>query len=217
MIRGCTVGLLAAVLMVGCAFWSEHGSKSASSGERYNELVVLVPKPSGNAGAIVLRHQGQEVLLDKPYQAALVHDSGLLETSTLSAQEVRREFAGTVAALPARPKVYTVYFVEGKSDLTEASAAQFEATLGEAILAELAARPAPEISVTGHADSVGSDRFKNQLSMARAQRVRDELIKRRIPEPRIVSVTGRGMRDPLIATGPGVAEPRNRRVEISIR
>ncbi len=217
MLRGCAVGVVVAVLIAGCSLKREHGIRHASGEKRYDEMVVLIPKAGGQAGAVVVRYQGKEVLINRPYQSARVRNSGALETGMLSRQEVQREFAGTLAALPPRPKTYTVYFVEGKDDLTDASVAQFEAILSEAIRSELAARPAPEVSIVGHTDSVGSERFNDQLSMARAQRVKDELVKRGIPAGRIVGVYGRGMRDPVVVTGPSVAEPRNRRVEISVR
>jgi outer membrane protein OmpA-like peptidoglycan-associated protein len=54
------------------------------------------------------------------------------------------------------------------------------------------------------------------LSLRRAERCRDELIKLGIPKVRI-SVAGRGEREPEVPTADEVAEPRNRRVEISVR
>jgi OmpA-OmpF porin, OOP family len=50
-----------------------------------------------------------------------------------------------------------------------------------------------------------------------AQRVRMELIRRGIRPEQIESVAGRGKREPLVPHGPGVPEPKNRRVEISVR
>jgi outer membrane protein OmpA-like peptidoglycan-associated protein len=46
--------------------------------------------------------------------------------------------------------------------------------------------------------------------------VRRALLARGIPA-QDVSVVGRGEREPLVATGDNVAEPRNRRVEIYVR
>ena len=46
--------------------------------------------------------------------------------------------------------------------------------------------------------------------------MRDALIARGIPAEDIVA-EGRGKRDPLVATGEGVSEARNRRVEIIVR
>jgi outer membrane protein OmpA-like peptidoglycan-associated protein len=46
--------------------------------------------------------------------------------------------------------------------------------------------------------------------------VRDDLVKRGISAERI-EVSGRGKREPLVPTSAGVSEPKNRRVEISVR
>ena len=81
---------------------------------------------------------------------------------------------------------------------------------------EIAARPYPEILVIGHTDAVGNAEFNDQLSRQRAQRVRDDLVKRGIAVDHI-EVSGRGKREPLIPTSEGVSEPKNRRVEINVR
>ena len=54
------------------------------------------------------------------------------------------------------------------------------------------------------------------LSLRRAERVRNDLIGRGIPGDKI-QVAGRGEREPLVPTEDEVAEPRNRRVEITVR
>jgi len=84
------------------------------------------------------------------------------------------------------------------------------------IFAEIARRPAPEIVIIGHTDRVGNAQYNDALSLRRAERCRDELIKLGIPKVRI-SVAGRGYREPEVPTADQVSEPRNRRVEISVR
>jgi outer membrane protein OmpA-like peptidoglycan-associated protein len=80
----------------------------------------------------------------------------------------------------------------------------------------LGRRPAPEIAVIGHTDRVGSVQSNDALSLRRAQRIRDDMGKLGVPVDQI-QVAGRGEREPLVATEDEVAEPRNRRVEISVR
>ena len=84
------------------------------------------------------------------------------------------------------------------------------------MLDEIKRRPEPDMLVTGHADNVGSDAFNDKLSLARAERMRELLTGRGIPPDRI-QVAGRGKREPLVNTRDGVAEERNRRVEINVR
>lgn len=69
----------------------------------------------------------------------------------------------------------------------------------------------------GHADAIGGESRNDRLSLQRARKIRNALVKLGIPEDHI-SVAGRGAREPLYPTEkPGMPEPRNRRVEISVR
>ena len=84
------------------------------------------------------------------------------------------------------------------------------------IFAALSTRVDPEILLIGHTDAVGTGRYNDRLSEERAMRVRDALVRLGIAEETIV-VEWRGKREPLVATDDGVAEPKNRRVEIEVR
>jgi outer membrane protein OmpA-like peptidoglycan-associated protein len=86
----------------------------------------------------------------------------------------------------------------------------------EKMFVELAKRPAAEIAVIGHTDTVGSIKFNDKLSLQRANRVRQLLITRGVP-PGGIAIAGRGERELLVATGDEVQEPKNRRVEINVR
>ena len=101
--------------------------------------------------------------------------------------------------------------VEGKDELTQES----KAAIVE-VRDELLRRPAPDITVTGHTDAIGSDRFNDQLSQLRAKRVKDELIRAGV-RPATIALVARGSREPLYPNAAGKAEPRNRRVEITAR
>ena len=134
-----------------------------------------------------------------------------METGTSTPQEVQQVFGPALAAQPTRPVSFTLYFLEGKDELTPESTQVF----GQ-IGAEIARRPAPEIVVIGHTDRVGTAQANDALSLRRAGRVRDDLVRVGIAADRI-TVAGRGEREPLIPTEDEVAEPRNRRVEINVR
>lgn len=194
------------------ATYDEPGAlRRDSSGFREVTLIIL-PKPDGRAGAVVVRRGDQELVVDQPYAAATIRGDGTLQPAVVDAKRVQAEFGDALNALPARPEVLVLHFVEGKDEFTPESLSRLDA-----VLAEIQRRAAPEITVTGHADSAGSRRFNDKLSLARAKRVRDELVRRGIPTEHIVSVAGRGEREPVVPTAEGVAEPRNRRVEIGIR
>ena len=59
-------------------------------------------------------------------------------------------------------------------------------------------------------------RCNDALALRRAETVRAMLIARGVAPENIVAV-GRGKRELLVPTADGVAEPRNRRVEIVVR
>lgn len=71
------------------------------------------------------------------------------------------------------------------------------------------------IVVTGHTDTVGSLRYNQALSERRAAAVKREMIRDGFNGTMIATV-GRNFSDPLIATGPGVREPQNRRSVIDL-
>jgi outer membrane protein OmpA-like peptidoglycan-associated protein len=63
---------------------------------------------------------------------------------------------------------------------------------------------------------VGSDDYNDTLSRQRAEVARQALVYRGLAAEQAVTV-GRGKREPVVPTADGVAEARNRRVEILVR
>lgn len=176
-----------------------------------DELVVVLPSADGHVGMVVVERKGERAVLNQAYAASRIVDGSPPQAQQLSMSEVRGEFAGALAALPERPKSFVVYFQEGNDELTEESRVEFEK-----ILAELRERAAPDVVVIGHTDRLAADDYNDRLSLQRAQRVREELTRLGIPRDRI-QAAGRGERELLVPTADGVAEPRNRRVEINVR
>jgi outer membrane protein OmpA-like peptidoglycan-associated protein len=111
-----------------------------------------------------------------------------------------------------RPVSFIVSFASGSlKELTPEATVVFEQ-----VKAELAMRPAPEITVIGHTDLVGNADANDKLSGIRAEVVKHLLVAAGLKADRI-EAAGRGEREPLVPTAHGVAEARNRRVEINIR
>lgn len=176
-----------------------------------HDQVTILPKKDGSIGGVVVHQDDFTLLLDKPYATAIVEGPGLVTESVYDAGEAAQNFAGVLAALPAEPAKFLLYFQEAKDELTPDSEEEVEK-----IIADLANRPAPEISVIGHTDSVGTTQYNDKLSLQRAERVRTVFVERGIPEASITAA-GRGKRELLVPTADGVAEPQNRRVEINVR
>jgi outer membrane protein OmpA-like peptidoglycan-associated protein len=176
-----------------------------------DDLYVLMPDHEGKTGALSVESGGQQAVLDRPYASARVTEPGRVAAGAVTEQEARQAFGAALEAQPARPTSFILYFLEGRDELTPDS----RQLLGR-IIDEIARRPAPEIVVIGHTDRVGAIPFNDALSLRRAERVRDELVKVGIAADRI-RVAGRGEREPLVPTADEVAEARNRRVEINVQ
>ena len=71
------------------------------------------------------------------------------------------------------------------------------------------------VMVTGHTDTVGSDRYNQALSVRRAQAVKDEMVRQGLTNDSI-AIEGKSFHDPLVPTGPNVREPKNRRAVIDL-
>jgi outer membrane protein OmpA-like peptidoglycan-associated protein len=175
------------------------------------EFVAVLPAADGHVGGVVVRSAGGERVLDQPFAANRIRVDGASEPARASSEEIQKAFSGTLEALPGRPTSFLLYFLEGKDELTSQSRAELDKVFGE-----LKRRPAPDIVVIGHTDTVGSLSFNDKLSLARAERVRDMLVGLGIVPSRI-QVAGRGKRELVVATEDNTPEPRNRRVEINVR
>ncbi len=175
------------------------------------EMVAVIPAADGHVGAVVVRGASGEQVIDRAFVARHVKADGTVESAPVAQETVHAAFGDTISALPGRPANFTLYFLEGKDELTPASKAELDKVLGE-----LRRRPAPDIVVTGHTDTKGDLAYNDKLSLARAERVRDMLLGLGLDAQRI-QVAGRGKRELLVSTDDNVAEARNRRVEISVR
>jgi len=176
-----------------------------------NTFVVLLPDEGGAASSVTVGEGSGRKVLDKPYSAAAVDTKGKVETKTITAEEAKRTFAEALAAQPPQAVSFTLYFETNSTEVTTASRADLDA-----LFAEVAKRQAVEMQVTGHTDRVGSDVDNDRLSLQRAEAVRAMLVQRGI-KASFIRPVGRGEREPLIPTPDEQAEPRNRRVEVTVR
>jgi outer membrane protein OmpA-like peptidoglycan-associated protein len=173
--------------------------------------VVLLPNADGSRSAVILKTAMGERLIDQPYQAVSISQSGAISDKKESVESVQRRYGETLGAQPQRPVSYMIYFSSGADEITAESAAAIEQ-----MKEELKLRASPQISVIGHTDRVGTVEANDALSLKRARLMRDMLIAGGIPETQI-EASGSGEREPLVKTDDEVAEPMNRRVEINVR
>ena len=178
-----------------------------------DNLVVLLPNEDGSVGRVEVISTTGSQTLDTAQEATGLDRAGQAPVApfTLTDEQIETSFAAALAAQPAAPEVFILYFRTGTTDLVPDSAAQLPG-----IIETVIARTAADVSVVGHTDRAGSDAFNMQLSLDRAESVRDALVDAGLTTERI-EVTSHGENNPLIETADGVLEPRNRRVEVTVR
>ena len=172
--------------------------------------VVLLPQDGGRTGAVEVRSDAGEAVLSRPYQAAEVRTRAV-DVEQLDAEAVQKRYGQLLSVQPGAPERFTLYFMPGTSSLTPESTAELADVLSRAIN-----RPGGEIVVTGHTDRVGTLESNDTLSLQRARAVRGMVIERGF-DPRRIDAVGRGEREPVVPTADEVDEPKNRRVEITVR
>ena len=206
--RGAAVGLVLVVLAAGCAKYPVVLEPKPLA---RNDLYILLADSAGRVGSIVVDSDGREQMLSSANAAVKIPRPGVIEPTAATDAERQSIFGTVLAALPPRPTSYVLYFLLDSDELTPQSRAVVAQILGE-----ITRRPAPEVLVIGHTDTVGSDEYNDRLSRQRADRVRALLIERGLVAGSI-ETSGRGKRELLFPTADQVQEPRNRRVEIVVR
>ena len=205
------VVMAAVVLSAGCAT-----KRVAPAGDppppASTSLIALLPDPeSGVTGRAVVTNEFGAADLDAPRAATSVKSDGPpAAVAPLSEDEVTKLFGAALAALPPAPRHFTLYFQFESDTLTDESS-----QLVPEILAAVKKLTVPEVVVIGHTDTMGDTNANIALGMKRATSVKNVLVGAGIA-PRMIEVASHGEADLLVKTGDNIAEPRNRRVEISV-
>jgi outer membrane protein OmpA-like peptidoglycan-associated protein len=120
-------------------------------------------------------------------------------------------FGDLLSTLPPAPQQFVLYFRFESDDLTDESRA-----LLPRVVEALRNRPFPDVAVIGHTDTTGAAAANVELGLRRANAIRAQLVQAGI-SPGVIEVTSHGESDLLVKTADQVLEPRNRRVEITVR
>jgi outer membrane protein OmpA-like peptidoglycan-associated protein len=119
--------------------------------------------------------------------------------------------APVAAPAPAPAKTYLVFFDWDKSNLTPRATQ---------IIAQAASdshtQNTTTLNVSGYTDTSGTPTYNQGLSERRAKAVAAQLVTDGVPASAI-EIHAYGQTHLLVATGPGVREPQNRRVEIVLQ
>jgi outer membrane protein OmpA-like peptidoglycan-associated protein len=201
---------MAAVLAAGCGPKRIAQSTPAPAPPT---LVALLPDPeTGTTGRARVSNEFGSTNLASPRAATRVTTDGPPGTvTTLSDADVKRLFGEALAALPPAPRHFILYFRFESDALTPESTA-----LVPEILKTVKELPVPEVVVVGHTDTMGEAKANLALGLKRATSVRNILVEAGLAASTI-EVTSHGEADLLIKTPDNRAEPRNRRVEITVR
>jgi outer membrane protein OmpA-like peptidoglycan-associated protein len=212
MFRGCAV-LGLAVLTAACASTKTARAPEAPKPRTGQDLVVLLSDPStGAVGQASVSNPHGQVKLDEARERTLVGDGAApTEPVVLSERDAEHLFGAVLESLPPEPRHFTLYFRFESEELTDESR-----QLVQEVVREVKTRPVPDVVAIGHTDTTGAARGNVQLGLRRANAVRTILVDAGLSRS-AVSVTSHGEAELLVRTADGVSEPRNRRVEITVR
>lgn len=171
--------------------------------------VVLLPSPDGSLGKVVVQSARGEQVLSKLREGVAL--DGSTPPFEVSPEQLQRDFGAAMAARPMLPEQFLLYFEPGGIELTPQSKA-----LLPTILAHSNARNSVDLSVIGHTDTQGGAEANEALGRVRASAIAEQLVQMGL-KASAISVESHGKRNLLVATPDETAEPRNRRVEITLR
>lgn len=176
------------------------------------DLIVLLADPDGSVGAADVTTPQGTIALDRLRAAARVSAGDAPSAADdLSEADVASLFGDALGAMPPAPQRFTLYFRFESEELTAESKASIAG-----VLEAVKRHPAPEVLVVGHTDTTGAPARNVELGLRRARTVREMLVASQL-DPRSIEVASHGESDPLIQTADEVFEPRNRRVDITVR
>jgi outer membrane protein OmpA-like peptidoglycan-associated protein len=202
------VGLLAAGVTSAC------GQLRLGAPARPGQtLTVLLSDDAGEtAGRATVSNPKGATTLESPNDAT-VASTNRPPTSAkrLSDSEIHRIFGDALSALPPAAQRFTLYFRFESDELTEDSRLKVPD-----ILQAIKNHPVPELLVVGHTDTTGTTPANFDLGLKRAEMVRGVLIDAGL-DGSAIKVTSHGETDLLVSTADDTFEPRNRRVDISVR
>jgi outer membrane protein OmpA-like peptidoglycan-associated protein len=174
-------------------------------------LFVVLPNAEGaGVGSITVEDGKTATTLDQPYATAEARAGSTAPTAETQGN-ISVIFRGAIAAQPILPHHFRLYFILGSDELTPESKAAYRA-----VFDDTKQRPVYEIDVIGFTDTLGDRSYNQALSLRRAAAIRETLVRDGI-DRRAISIAGRGEHDLLVPTGDQTPEPRNRRVEITVR
>jgi outer membrane protein OmpA-like peptidoglycan-associated protein len=163
--------------------------------------------------AIVVSTDAGKVVVDKPgeYVRLTSKDKAPSEIKVMSKKQINKKFKSAIQGTPLKPIKILLYFKSDTSELTELSREKLPQ-----ILKDIQDRMPCDVNIIGHTDTQGSLSYNANLSLERANFVKNWIQEKNVKLDNL-KVETYGETDLLIPTPDNVSEPRNRRVELLIR
>lgn len=132
-----------------------------------------------------------------------------LPLAAMAKEAMQQPVAPAAVPPPSRQEVQisTVNFIFGAWRLNEHAKAKLNA---------LPIEPGSEVEVVGHTDSVGSNKYNQNLSLQRANSVRNHLVVRGVKSGQI-AISGKGESDPTASNKTESGRAANRRADIAVK
>jgi outer membrane protein OmpA-like peptidoglycan-associated protein len=198
--------LVATGLVSACAMRSGRGERPGQV------LVVLLPDTdSGNVGRVVVSNPEGSTELVTAWASTRVTMTQAPRIRMLSESEVRQRFGDVLATLPPPPRHFTLPFRFDSEELTEDGQ-----RMVQDVLQAVKNYPVPDVVVVGHTDTTGTPQSNAELGLRRANAVRNLLVAAGLTLSTI-DIRSHGEGELLVPTADGVFEPKNRRVEVTVR
>jgi outer membrane protein OmpA-like peptidoglycan-associated protein len=206
LVRAC---LAIAVVAIATACGPKHISGPVPPGQ---DLVVLLQdSDTKTTGAAGVSNPLGSVDLAAERDAALIAGNRAPVLTKLSPEDVQKMFGDALSALPPAPQRFTLFFRFESDELTD----QSQALIPE-ILKAVQAHVVQDVVVIGHTDTMGTQQANYGLGLKRALMIRNLLVTSGL-NGSTIEATSVGELDPLVKTPDETPEPRNRRVDISVR
>ncbi|OYU45865.1 MAG: flagellar motor protein MotB [Burkholderiales bacterium PBB4] len=171
--------------------------------------VALLPDAAGSLGQVTVTGPRGEQRLTQASQGTLLDGSGA--PFAVAPEQLQKDFGAALKASPLLPEQFLLYFESGGAELT----AESQKLLVD-LVERVRARQSVDISVVGHSDTQGKAETNEVLALQRAQSIARRLGTLGVASAAI-SVESHGERNLLVPTPDETVEPRNRRVEVTLR
>lgn len=175
------------------------------------ELILLDNNSTKNS--IIVQKGEEKRVIDKPYDYVTINNlsGGISETKQASKEDIEKKYGSIIHKKFVPPTSLLYYFQTGQTTLTQQSKKDLEK-----LIPQIKQHYPCNVTIIGHSDRQGDDEINMKLSLKRAQSIYEWLIKQDV-KINSLDIKSYGEKDPIIPTADGVAEPKNRRVEVLIR